>query len=607
EAEINLVGSTPGNLTSEAALNETFLRNGLFTTQGSWIYFMLPNADYYVYKVRLDGTGFTSVGDARGSCLNVVGDWLYYKNLNDQDMAYRIRTDGTQMEKLQFNKADNLAVTKDWFYYTDESLFRAKTDGSEPERLLDGNYAHMSYCDDWVYYNTTGGNVEFMRIPAEGGEPQKLLDGWMLHYDIRDGWLYCLVNLDQKAVVRMRPDGSEKTELYRSEYVISSFDVSTDKLIVSLCKQNDDRGKPYPSDVVISDLTSGAVLHELKLYAPGFNIAGDNAYFLDEEYNWKVLHLASGTVETIESPVAVSPAASEQPVSGESGNSAANLQACMEGLSTGLIARAGTTLYFANPKDNGRFCMSENNGDSGFSKFVETCAASINATSNAVYYLDTSDNNSIYSASPKGENPQKIVTGPCYDLSCIGSWLFYHTAEGVFKVPASGGEPALLVSGQYCCVYAFDGFVYYVEDNPGGGFWRVSINGGEPQPLLTDYHALFYTIQEDTVYCLIDAGNSVDIVRMKFDGSKQETIYSSMEKLSAINASETYLLIVKAAEDGKHSMILVQSLDGKETIKTINDLSVPAVWCFGNDAYYITDQGLARQNLDSGDLVFINP
>jgi hypothetical protein len=97
--------------------------------------------------MRLDGTGFTNVGDARGDSLNVVGDWLYYKNLSDQDMTYRIRTDGTQKEKLQFNKANTMAVTKDRIYYTDDALFYAGTDGSEPVKVMDGAFGGMSLYD----------------------------------------------------------------------------------------------------------------------------------------------------------------------------------------------------------------------------------------------------------------------------------------------------------------------------------------------------------------------------------------------------------------------------------------------------------------------------
>jgi hypothetical protein len=116
---------------------------------------------------------------------------------------------------------------------------------------------------------------------------------------------------------------------------------------------------------------------------------------------------------------------------------------------------------------------------------------------------------------------------------------------------------------------------------------------------------MFYTIQEDTVYCMIDAGNSVDVVRMKLDGSKQGTIYSTKEKVDAINTADNSLLILKSAPDGVHSMILVQSLDGKNTLKTIEDLSYSVACCFGSDVYYITDQGLTRQNLDSGDLALV--
>lgn len=604
EAEINLVGSTPGNLVNQAALNASFLRSGLLTTQGNWVYFMIPNADYYVYKTRLDGTGFTNVGDARGDSLNVVGDWLYYKNLSDQDMTYRIRTDGTQKEKLQFNRANTMAVTKDWIYYTDDALYYAGTDGSEPVKVMDGAFGGMSLYDGWIYYSTGGTRSEFCRIPAAGGEPQKICDGWMMQYSIQDGWLY-FVGSEQKAVIRMRPDGSESSEIYLSGFVIDACGVTADKLVVSLCKATDDRGKPYPTDVAVVDLASGAVLHELELYASSFSTAGDNAYFLDESYNWRVLNLTSGTVETIESPVAVSDAA-EASVSGESGNTPANLFMGVDGLGTGLVARAGTTLYFANHKDNGRFCMAEENGDAGLSKFLDTYANSINVTGSAVCFIDTSDQNSIYSVSTNGENLKKIVNGPCYDLSCLGDWLFYRTKDGIYQVSAKEGEPVLLQNGQFSCVYALDGFVYYLEDNQGGGFWRAPVGGGEAQPLLTDHHAMFYTIQVDTVYCMIDAGNSVDIVRMKLDGSKQETIYSVKEKIDTINTADNYLLILKGAPDGTHSMILIQSLDGKDTVKTIEDLVYSAAWCFGNDVYYITEQGLTRQNLDSGDTVLVS-
>ncbi|HWP21913.1 MAG TPA: DUF5050 domain-containing protein [Candidatus Cryosericum sp.] len=601
EAEINAVGITPGNLTNQDALSASFLRNGLLTTQGNWVYFMLPNADYYVFKMRLDGTGFTNVGDARGDNLNVVGDWLYYKNLNDQDMVYRIRTDGTQKEKLQFNKAVMMAVTKDAIFYTDNALYCAKLDGSEPIKLMDGAFACMSLYDGWVYYCTGGNNSEFCRIPAEGGEPQKLLDGWIPGYAIQDGWIYYLSNNGQNAVSRIRTDGSDPAEVYRSDSAINSFNVSADKLVVSACAENDDRGKPYPTDLVVIDLASSSVLHTLKQYTSNFYISGDFAFFLDEQFAWQAFNLTTGTVQAVEIPTSIA----RTTASGESGNTSANLFMGLDSLGAGLVARADTTLYFANPKDGGRFSKVESKDDGGFSKFLDTYASAINVTSDAIYFCDTSDQNSIYTVAPSGENLRKIVNGPCYDLSCLGKWLFYRTTDGIYQVSANEGEPVLLQNGQFRCAYASNGFVYYLEDNDGGGLWRTPLDESGAQPLLTNHRALFYSIQGEALYCMIDAGNSVDIVRMKLDGSEQETIYSTKEKLDAISVTDTYLLILKSAADGVHSMILVQSLDGTNTIKTIEDLVDSAAWIFGSDVYYITEQGLTRQNLDSGDMMLV--
>ncbi len=77
---------------------------------------------------------------------------------------------------------------------------------------------------------------EFCRIPAEGGEPQKICDGWIMQYSLQDGWLY-LVGSEQEAIIRMRPDGSESSEIYRSDFVINACAVTADKLVVSLCKE----------------------------------------------------------------------------------------------------------------------------------------------------------------------------------------------------------------------------------------------------------------------------------------------------------------------------------------------------------------------------------
>jgi hypothetical protein len=88
--------------------------------------------------------------------------------------------------------------------------------------------------------------------------------------------------------------------------------------------------------------------------------------------------------------------------------------------------------------------------------------------------------------------------------------------------------------------------VYYVEDHEIGGLWRISTNGGEPQPIYTDHPVKFYAIQDDQLYCLIEGESNAEIYHMNLDGSNQSKINSPTEKLHAINICGNRLLIVES-------------------------------------------------------------
>jgi len=609
ESEINTVGSTPGNLTNQDALWGDFNRNGLLTTQGDWVYLMLPNEDLYVYKMRLDGTGLTKVGDARGDNLNIVGDWLYFKNLNAQDMPYRIRTDGTQMEGELFNKAVAMAVSGDWIYYCnndpeDTGFYKIRTDGSEETRLLDGAWECMSLFDGWIYYCTSDSNSELCRISTEGGEPQKLADGGVIHYSILDGWIYYLSSADQKAVYRMRPDGSEQAEIYRNDSMLVTFAVANGKLVVSVCQENDASGNPYPTEMVVVDMATNTVGQNITASTSSIYVAGDTIFYLNEDMDWQYQNLSTGAAGVIETP---SSAASEtetaQSEQTGSGNAAANLFMDLEEAGAGLVARDGASLYFGNPSDGYRLYAAGQNGDSGLQKLLDTSVSYVNVIDQTIYYCDTKGDYSICSVGVDGQNRQKLSDGHCEDLSYLDGWLYYHTTDGIFRLPAEGGEPEELLSGEFCCVYAYSDCVYYMEDNEGGGLWRISLGDGEPQSLLTNHHTLFFAIQDDLLYCLIDGGDSVDVIRMNLDGSDQSEVYSVKIPPLAINISGNRLLIVESSKDGEHFVIRVWNLDNNATETMIEGLVYPCAWCFDSDVYYIIDSGLIRLNLDSGERV----
>ncbi len=281
ESEINLFGTTAGNLTNLELPSMDLWLYGLMTRQGSWVYFALPSDEYNIYKMRTDGTGIKKIADARGDSINVVGDWLYYRNLSDERKPYRVRTDGTNKEGPLFNGAGDMVVTKDWIYYLAGGIYKALPDTGEIVSLVDGQNASMSVYDGWIYYCTGGNNSEFCRISTDGGEPQKLLSGWMIHYDMSDGWIYYQINSNDDSIWRMRPDGSEQTELYRSETFLCAFAVVNDKLVVSISNAVDDRGKPVPTELRQIDVATGVVQQTLEANTGSIYAAADSVFYTE--------------------------------------------------------------------------------------------------------------------------------------------------------------------------------------------------------------------------------------------------------------------------------------------------------------------------------------
>lgn len=606
--EANTVGITPGNLTNTEVLFSELWQNGLLTTQGDWVYFMMPTEDYYIYKMHLDGTLLTKVGDARGDNVNVVGDWLYYRNLNDAGMVYRIRTDGTQKEGPIFNKAVMMSVTSDWIYYFDQKIYKTRTDGSETLTILDDPCDYLSMYDDWIYYNTGGDNSEFLRVSVEGGEPQKLLDGWTSHFTFENGWMYYLNNRSGNAVCRMRPDGSESSVVYSSDDMIGFFNLAGGKLAVSVCREADDRGKPYPTDLVIVDLATNGVLKTLKQSAGVLYSAKDMLYFRDEQENWHLLNLTTLTQTVLSSPSVAAKPVEEQPqqqAPAVVGNTAGNLAMQIDGLGSGLFVQNGETIYFANPFDGGCLYSAAQNGSAPIKKLLNASVANLNLVDQTIYYSDLKNKNAICSVNTDGTNQAILQEGAFHDLAFCDDWLYFRSDNIVHRLNKDGEKIFELATGRMRSVYAAGGWVYYIEDHEAGGLWRVPAEGGDKQPLFIDHPVKSFAMEDDSLYLIVDGGNSVDVIRMRLDGSEQAKIFSANEKLNAININEGRPLIVKSSEDGVHSMILILNSNQYTVENKIDGLTQPVVWSHGQSVYYLADDGLIRQNLNTEERVVI--
>jgi len=286
------------------------------------------------------------------------------------------------------------------------------------------------------------------------------------------------------------------------------------------------------------------------------------------------------------------------------GNTCANLFMAEDNYGGGFFAVQGEWSYFGNP---GLKCLyrAKTLDGSDLQALCEGNATFLNPVGDTIYYCDMSDDSSICSVGTDGQNQQKLADGHCEDLSYADGWLYYCAPGGICKLTVDGGEPTELLSGQFCDVYAYGSWVYYIDGPDAGGISRVRVEGGEPQSLMTEYTAFFYAIQDDQIYCLIDAGESTDVLRMNLDGTDAETVYSSDGKIETINVSGNRLFIATPAQGVTRASIVVWNMETNAVERTIDDLAAPVVSCFGSDIYYFTDASIIRLDLDSGEQIMM--
>jgi len=329
---------------------------------------------------------------------------------------------------------------------------------------------------------------------------------------------------------------------------------------------------------------------------------------LDQDMAWQSLNLVTGeTVDMETEPEAAETASEfsdETDAGSTAGSACGNLFMGLEGTGGGFIVETEDSIFFGNSYDEGLLYRAVRSDGSDLQKLTDDRVAYLNVVGDAVYYCDTGDDYSVCSVGTDGQNQQKLADGHCEDLSYLDGWLYYYTADGIFKLPAEGGEPTELLSGQFCCVYACDGWVYYI-DNEAGELCRIPVEGGESESLLTDDPIRSYAIEDGCIYSLIGTGDSSSVILTKMDGSSRTTIYSQEDPIDAINVSQNRLFILCSPDVGSGNTLAIWDMETDAFERTIDALNEPVAWCFGSDVFYFTEDGVVRLNLDSGEQIMM--
>jgi hypothetical protein len=214
---INTYGNTTGNIVNV----------GIAAIQGEWIYYSNVSHRGELYKIRVDGSDKTLVGEDNATFINVVGDWVYYSDSFGGEKLYKIRTDGTDLTSLHDNSVWGLLVAGDWLYYVKHldnganartELCKIRTDGTERTVVYKGETGPMNVVGDWIYFWNEENDVrKLCKIRTNGTKYTVLAEGDFNQINVVGEWIYCtkkvfgddMYRMGRDTLYKMRTDGTE--------------------------------------------------------------------------------------------------------------------------------------------------------------------------------------------------------------------------------------------------------------------------------------------------------------------------------------------------------------------------------------------------------------
>lgn len=129
--------------------------------QGDWIYYSNTNHDYYLYKMRPDGSEKQPVVKSIITYFCIRDEWIYYSCIDErgrEEGIYKIKLDKTENTKLRSTSCSYIHVEDEWVYYADGSflssgarLYRMKTDGEEHQSVCSDKIISAVIVDEKIY------------------------------------------------------------------------------------------------------------------------------------------------------------------------------------------------------------------------------------------------------------------------------------------------------------------------------------------------------------------------------------------------------------------------------------------------------------------------
>lgn len=151
-----------------------------------------------------------------------------------------------------------------------------------------------------------------------------------------------------------------------------------------------------------------------------------------------------------------------------------------------------------------------------------------------IYYQG--NDGGIYRMNSDGSGVTSIRAGKCFYLNVMGEHIFYSDENdnfNIYRVAKTGGNRKLLCGDTCSYLYAFDGYLYYLNSD-NSHIYRINSNG-EDRLCLSTRECASFVIFDSRIYLLTKDSSLYSI---SLTGANESTVVSSgVIKLTVLNGS----------------------------------------------------------------------
>lgn len=152
-----------------------------------WLYFCsdLGGSDYYICRMKPDGTEFTTLIQSREWYMNIYDDVIYFINYDRNHSICSMNLDGSNyQELLSDNYYYDLCVANDKIYFSESeeqrNLYSMNLDATGKDLLHDSYTRNTNYFNGKLYYVNT--NRELCRCDMNGNNIEIIADSYSYEY-----------------------------------------------------------------------------------------------------------------------------------------------------------------------------------------------------------------------------------------------------------------------------------------------------------------------------------------------------------------------------------------------------------------------------------------